>query len=263
MSGRSGAISHTTLHEATKGNRLPSWGTTAEFVKACGADPGEYRERWESASRTVRGALAAVPAAVEPPGAVAAPVPDVAPPPAPPPASAGRRIRPGLVIWPAVVVAAGAVALIVVLQRDSGAGADAPGAVPCPVRPTQPASAAARHAGDAAAFVADVTLPDCAHVAGGRTVTKTWRIRNTGTVRWKGYSLVRLDAPQRDGQCRTAERVPIADTRPGRTVDVRAAVTTPDGPAFCYVRFKMLDAAGRVAFPGNRPVNFQVVVDRP
>lgn len=46
MSGRSGAISHTTLHEATKGNRLPSWGTTVEFVKACGADPAAYRESW-------------------------------------------------------------------------------------------------------------------------------------------------------------------------------------------------------------------------
>src|SRR3954466_12126592 len=54
MSGRSGAISHTTLHEATKGNRLPSWGTTVEFVKACGADPAAYRERWEKANSTVR-----------------------------------------------------------------------------------------------------------------------------------------------------------------------------------------------------------------
>src|SRR3954470_14901523 len=54
MSGRSGAISHTTLHEATKGNRLPSWETTVEFVKACGADPAAYRERWEAANRAVR-----------------------------------------------------------------------------------------------------------------------------------------------------------------------------------------------------------------
>ncbi|MEO3873714.1 NBR1-Ig-like domain-containing protein [Nonomuraea sp. B12E4] len=58
MSGRSGAISHTTLHEATKGNRLPSWETTVEFVKACDADPAAYRERWENANRTVRSASA-------------------------------------------------------------------------------------------------------------------------------------------------------------------------------------------------------------
>jgi hypothetical protein len=27
------------------------------------------------------------------------------------------------------------------------------------------------------------------------------------------------------------------------------------------VRFKMVDASGKVAFPGNRPVNFQVIVE--
>src|SRR4051812_31442173 len=64
MSGRSGAISHTTLYEATKGNRLPSWATTVEFVKACGADPAAYRERWESANLTVRLATAERPATV-------------------------------------------------------------------------------------------------------------------------------------------------------------------------------------------------------
>jgi hypothetical protein len=61
MSGRSGAISHTTLHEATKGNRLPSWETTVEFVKACNADPAAYRERWERANRAVRSASAVDP----------------------------------------------------------------------------------------------------------------------------------------------------------------------------------------------------------
>ncbi|PZG29925.1 hypothetical protein C1I98_31570, partial [Spongiactinospora gelatinilytica] len=44
------------MHEATKGNRLPSWETTTEFVRACGADPAAYRERWERANQTVRGA---------------------------------------------------------------------------------------------------------------------------------------------------------------------------------------------------------------
>ena len=61
MSGRSGAISHTTLHEATKGNRLPSWETTVEFVKACGVDPAMYRERWERANLAVRSASAGDP----------------------------------------------------------------------------------------------------------------------------------------------------------------------------------------------------------
>ncbi len=68
MAGRSHAISHTTLHEAVKGNRLPSWSTTVEFVKACGGDPADYRERWERASAAIScapaGATSAVPARV-------------------------------------------------------------------------------------------------------------------------------------------------------------------------------------------------------
>ena len=33
MAGRSRVISHTTLHEAVKGYRLPSWGTTAQTAE--------------------------------------------------------------------------------------------------------------------------------------------------------------------------------------------------------------------------------------
>ncbi|NHI18074.1 hypothetical protein H9L10_04195 [Phycicoccus endophyticus] len=53
LAGRSGAISHTTLHEASQGRRLPSWETTVEYVRACGADPAGYRGRWEAARREV------------------------------------------------------------------------------------------------------------------------------------------------------------------------------------------------------------------
>jgi hypothetical protein len=51
------------------------------------------------------------------------------------------------------------------------------------------------------------------------------------------------------------------DTEPGQIVDIEVAVTAPNSPGFCFVRFKMEDASGRIACPGNRPVRFQVVVD--
>ncbi|MGX6607125.1 helix-turn-helix domain-containing protein, partial [Micromonosporaceae bacterium Da 78-11] len=47
MAGRSGRISHTTLHEAAAGTRFPSWETTREFVRACGSDEAQWRRRWE------------------------------------------------------------------------------------------------------------------------------------------------------------------------------------------------------------------------
>ncbi|WP_433309099.1 NBR1-Ig-like domain-containing protein [Micromonospora sp. CA-269861] len=57
MAGRSGRISHTTLHEAAAGTRFPSWETVREFVRACEADEVQWRRRWEDAQRprTVHG----------------------------------------------------------------------------------------------------------------------------------------------------------------------------------------------------------------
>ncbi|NDU72717.1 hypothetical protein GWI34_08755 [Actinomadura sp. DSM 109109] len=340
MSGRSGAISHTTLHEATKGNRLPSWGTTVEFAKACGADPAELRERWERANLAVRAASAGRPAAVAPetlapeaPGAAAvAPegpvsegfvsegavpegaVPEGAVPegaaggprdgsvaveprgpradeeapasgPVPSPnGSAGglrplfpapkrrRRSRPTVTAAVALVAAAigtWAVVLIVADRgrggpEDYGAGAKtALSPADCPVEATNPAPAPPRHKGDAAKFVADITLPDCTHVGTGQNITKVWRLKNTGTVPWEGYSLRRLDVPQRADHCQTISDVPIADTAPGEEVDIRTEITTPRKSGLCYVRFKMVDGEGKVAFPGSRPVNFQVIVEGP
>ncbi|GAA3122274.1 hypothetical protein GCM10010466_11460 [Planomonospora alba] len=314
MSGRSGAISHTTLHEATKGNRLPSWETTVEFARACGADPAAYRERWEKANQTVKGAGIGDPPAPadasvdHPPGAVAAspagaaeprathtavtpqasgpaaeaPAPVAVPrtggstggirPVLPAPEGRGRFRRTLPTVLTAVAVGVGAAVLIVtVADRVSGpaepgpslSGGSPPPPADCPVRQANPAWAPPAHEGDAAEFVADVTLPDCTRVGAGGTVPKVWRLKNAGTVPWKGYSLRRLDPPQQTGRCRTASAVPIEETRPGETVDIRVDVTTPREPGLCYVRFKMMDAAGRIAFPGNRPINFQIIVGEP
>ncbi|GIH75269.1 hypothetical protein Plo01_16980 [Planobispora longispora] len=311
MSGRSGAISHTTLHEATKGNRLPSWETTVEFVKACGADPAAYRDHWERANRTVRGAgagdpptadasadrphggiagaaelrtahVAVAPQASGPAGETPASTPappspvedagDIRPPlPAPGDRGRSRLTRPVALVAAAAGVGAAAILIVSIADRGSGPAEPGPGLsagpspspVACPARQTNPAPAPPAHKGDAAEFVADVTLPDCKRVGAGETVSKVWRLKNAGTVPWKEYSLRRLDSPQGTDQCRTVSDVPVEETPPGETVDIQIDITTPRKPGLCYVRFKMVDASGRIAFPGNRPINFQIIVDEP
>lgn len=315
MSGRSGAISHTTLHEATKGNRLPSWETTVEFVKACGEDPAAYRERWEKANRAVRPASAVTPTAgadvpaSRPPEELAAsatgtlerrtvhiaarpeepepvgenPVSAATPPPGGNPghlqvvlpAQRGRRrfrpTRPAAALAAAAVGTGAVVLIVAVVNRGSGSEGQNPdpsgnpavtalSPADCPVTPTNPPSAPPANKGDASVFIEDVTLPDCTQVGPGKTVTKVWRIQNVGTVPWKGYVLRRLDPSQRADQCQTISEVPIKDTPPGGIVDIRTEITTPRKPGFCYVRFKMADASGRLLFPGSRPVNFQIIV---
>jgi hypothetical protein len=287
MSGRSRAISHTTLHEAAQGNRLPSWETTVEFVKACGGDPEDYRDRWQAASRAVRSAGARpAPAREAGPGAEAAPEPVAEPQPAPaveaapeaaaepavetapePAPPAGRRLL--LAIGLAAVLAVAAGAAVLATRGDGGGppkthpprAAAALTPADCPVQQTNPPAAGPRHKGDAAAFIADLTLPDCSHVPRGGTVAKVWWFKNVGSVAWHGYSLHRVDVPQRRDECQTIPDVPVPDTAPGRLVDIKVQVTVPPEPGFCFVRFKMVDGSGAVAFPGHRPVNFQIIVD--
>lgn len=79
----------------------------------------------------------------------------------------------------------------------------------------------------------------------------------------EGVLAGRIDVPQKPDQCRTSEHIPIRDTEPKETVDISTEVVTPAKGVLCYVRFKMMDATGTVAFPGKRPVNFQIVVDGP
>ncbi|MFI0485317.1 NBR1-Ig-like domain-containing protein [Actinomadura sp. 9N215] len=330
MAGRSRAISHTTLHEAAQGNRLPSWATTAEFIKACGADPADYRDRWEAANQVVRAVSAGVraqaplsspppsdpglasasavdrlPAATDQPTAAdnsddrlrqpgGTPAPAVAQEGGAPgsaaeggasqsasreggaPASAVReggaprsvlpRHRSAVigasVVGTAAVIVAGAF-LVQRFTDDQPSSLDVRNATSadCPVRQQNPPPSPPAQKGDLADFVSDITLPDCTHIARGSTVEKVWRFRNKGTVRWHGYTLHRIDLPQRRGQCQTVVDTPIPETPPGGLVDIRTWVTAPAEQGFCFVRFKMLDSDGNVAFPGSRPLNFQVIVD--
>ncbi|MFI6294642.1 NBR1-Ig-like domain-containing protein [Nonomuraea sp. NPDC050790] len=277
MSGRSGAISHTTLHEAVKGNRLPSWETTVEFVKACGADPAAYRERWDAANLAVKsvGGTAELPvvvaddvrpADVRPADVRAAwAAQDVRPSPR------ARWLHPAVVAGATAVVLGAVVLVVVVFNREStpeGPLTPVPdpsialSSAGCPVRSGNPPPAPPLYKGDAAVFVADVTLPDCMHVGPEETLAKVWRLKNAGSVVWKGYSLRRLDPAQQADHCRTVSSVPIKDTRPGQMVDIGTDVTTPSKPGLCYARFKMVDKSGKVVFPGSRPVTFQIIVNR-
>lgn len=52
MARASGKISHTTLHDAMSGTRLPTWPTVQTFVEVCGGDVETWRQRWLAAART-------------------------------------------------------------------------------------------------------------------------------------------------------------------------------------------------------------------
>lgn len=252
MAGRSGRISHTTLHEAAAGTRFPSWETTREFVRACEADEAEWRRRWEDAQRTdttdaaptVVTTLELVPVASR---ALAIAAPDLI--------TDARRHWWRWFAAAAVVVAIVAVLGLVTRDRakeDPSAGA--PSAAP------SSGSSDALVPGDASRFVGDVTIPDGTRVKVNAHFVKVWAIANAGSVAWHHRFLAPTQPSGDDDGCRVPSRVPIGDTLPGEQVMISVPVTAPSRPARCWVSWKMVDEHGRAYFPSRRPVYFLVNV---
>ena len=76
---------------------------------------------------------------------------------------------------------------------------------------------------DQGQFIKDVTIPDGTTFAPGETFTKTWRIRNTGTCTWSGYSLVFDSGDAMNGTSPT----PIGTVATGQDVDLSVNLTAP------------------------------------
>ncbi|QYN25104.1 NBR1-Ig-like domain-containing protein [Amycolatopsis sp. DSM 110486] len=246
MAERSGCISHTTLHEAVKGTRFPSWETTREFVKACGAGEEPWRARWVE--------LKGVPPVPEPVAVAARAAPGPAEPRSPDPDVEGVRLAPpprkrstrrnALVVAAAVIAVLAAVAAFVIPGKLNAPAGDASARVP----------------GDNTKFIADVTVPDGAAVHVGVTVQKVWELENSGSVRWHERYLQRMDLPPAPGTCRTPDRVLIGDTAPGEHVMISVPLTASDAPGRCWIGWKMVDAAGTEFFTTKRPVYVLVTV---
>ncbi|MFI5928524.1 NBR1-Ig-like domain-containing protein [Micromonospora sp. NPDC051543] len=270
MAGRSGRISHTTLHEAAAGTRFPSWETTREFVRACEADEALWRGRWEEAQRPVTAARPSGDG--DPAPVVAASAPEeqgvvrvVEHPGAEDRVATTRRRRlPWLNIAAVVLVLVVAVAAVLgatVRGRSGADGSSAPTVSPSPTAsPSATAFSDSLIPGDSSRFVADVTIPDGTQVKVNAQFDKVWALANVGKVDWHNRYLARMD-PAADGAgCRTPDRVPIGDTPPGEQVMIRVRVTAPSRPGRCWVSWKMVDEAGREYFPTRRPVYFMVTV---
>ncbi|GII77126.1 hypothetical protein Sru01_21080 [Sphaerisporangium rufum] len=237
MAGRLGAAaSKSSLAAAARGQVLPSWETTWEFVRVLAAGrlgqdaeevEREWRARWEAARDALR----------PPDQAGTATGRDGA---AGEPARRPRRVA--AIAAAAAALAGGTAAVLVATSRpDTPAGP-----------PTPPAR-------DDSTFERDVTYPDGSEVAAGGMFVKKWLIRNTGTTRWRQRFLTRV-ARGGDGPCTAPERVPIATTEPGRSVEIAVPVRAGDRPGRCKIYWKMTDADGRPLLAGKNPIFLDVLV---
>lgn len=77
---------------------------------------------------------------------------------------------------------------------------------------------------DSGIFVSDLTLPDGTIVSPAQSLTKTWRMKNTGTSSWgSGYKLAFL----RGDRLNAPAEIDVPSTSPGQTVDLNLPITAP------------------------------------
>ncbi|MBT2232045.1 NBR1-Ig-like domain-containing protein [Nonomuraea sp. NEAU-A123] len=256
MSTRMGAAaSKSSLAAAARGLVLPTWETTWEFVRVLAVDrlsqdPEEARREWRThweraASAAVFSETAEVHA--DPildetrTGHIATGVRM-----AERPERRARRLFARRAAMIAAVVTAAGAALFTWLAPLSGK--NEPTAQATPARSATPY--------DDSAFEQDITHPDGTVVKKGTEFTKIWRIRNTGTIPWRGRYLTRLN----DTPCRAPKRVEIRAVQPGEPVDIAVRVRASDSPGRCKIYWKMTDGTGTQLLSTKRPIFLDVVV---
>ncbi|MGH8247804.1 MAG: NBR1-Ig-like domain-containing protein, partial [Gammaproteobacteria bacterium] len=76
---------------------------------------------------------------------------------------------------------------------------------------------------DQAVLLEDVTIPDNTQMEPGKSFTKTWKLQNTGTCPWSGYTLVFADGDRMGAP----ESTPVPQTLATETVDVSVELVAP------------------------------------
>lgn len=145
----------------------------------------------------------------------------------------------------------------------------APTDTPAPVTPTRPPTSTATlilqpsitptagtsTGGDAAQYVADITVPDGTQFSPGERFTKTWRLQNTGTSVWtSNYALAFIGGAQMGGP----ETVSLTQSvAPGETVDISVDLVAPQETG-SYKGFWEMRNVGAELFPNAVFVDINV-----
>ena len=113
---------------------------------------------------------------------------------------------------------------------------------------------------DRSTFVADTTVPDGTRVLVNSQFSKTWEIRNVGSVIWDDRYLQRQGPIEGPGRLKSTLRTRIPVTEPGQSCCVTIRLTAPSLPGSCYAEWKMVDKKGQILLPNQKPVYISVDV---
>ena len=113
--------------------------------------------------------------------------------------------------------------------------------------------------GDASVFVDD-TVPHGTAVSPGLLFVKTWRVRNAGTVPWRGRMIERQGPLTGPGLITSLRRMEIPDADPGETIEIEALLRAPGYDCSSIAYFKMIDTDGHLCFPDDYQLGLDVLV---
>ena len=99
---------------------------------------------------------------------------------------------------------------------------------------------------DNAILVEDVTYPDNTVVPGGEKFTKTWKLQNTGTCAWTGYSIAFVSGDRMD----SPDSAPVPETAPKSPVDVSIDLLAPSTDGAYTGNYELRNSAGEVVLIG-------------
>lgn len=97
---------------------------------------------------------------------------------------------------------------------------------------------------DEMAYLADITVPDGTSIVAGRSFTKTWRVRNSGTSTWNHFTLAHAGDERMDGP----ESVPLPPLKPNESGEVSLTLVAPLTPGRHRSTWKPRNSRGRL-FP--------------
>jgi transcriptional regulator with XRE-family HTH domain len=113
--------------------------------------------------------------------------------------------------------------------------------------------------GDASEFIDD-TIPHGTLLRRGEIFTKTWRVRNSGSVRWIGRRLERQGPLTGPGLITSSRFCPVPDAKPGSMISIEHKLKSPGYACSSIAYFKMVDADGMLCFPDSYQLGLDVLV---
>lgn len=113
--------------------------------------------------------------------------------------------------------------------------------------------------GDASIFVGD-SIPHGTLMEPGQVFEQTWRVKNSGAVRWRGRRLERQGPLTGPGLITSLRFVDIPNTEPGKVAEITAALKAPTYACSSIAYFKMVDTEGVLCFPDSYQLGLDVLV---